>query len=89
MTSILRAGRKTLANKYRSISLKSILCKVVERIICESIVKCLHENRQFHDAQRGLRVDKSYRTNLLPTMDNVARLPHESEEVDLCFIYFS
>ena len=62
---IFKKGDKTKVENYRPVSLTSIVCKVLESIIKDNIVKFLEENNLIRDTQHGFRTGHSCLTNLL------------------------
>ena len=53
VTPIFKKGSKSLAGNYRPVSLTCILCKVMESIIRDAIVKHLAENKLLLPSQHG------------------------------------
>ena len=69
VTPIFKKGDKQKAENYRPISLTSIPCKVLERLVAERIIKHMNENKLLSPQQHGFIKGKSCTTNLLEYMD--------------------
>ena len=59
VTSIFKKGDRTLASNYRPISLTSIICKMLESLIKDAVMKHLLENHLVHSAQHGFIPSRS------------------------------
>ena len=46
-------GEKQIVNNYRSVSLLPICSRIIEKIIFDSIMRFLNENKLLNDAQSG------------------------------------
>ena len=69
VTPIFKKGSKVIASNYRPISLTSITCRVMERIIRDIMMKHLIDNNLISNQQHGFVNNKSCTTNLLETLD--------------------
>ena len=58
---------------YRPISLTSVPCKLMERIICDAIVKHMTDNNLFSKAQHGFIKGKSCVTQLLEFLEDITQ----------------
>ena len=55
-----KKGDKQIANNYRPVSLLPTCSKILEKIILDSIMRFLNENKLLSDAQSGFRPSDSY-----------------------------
>ena len=69
ITPIFKKGDRTDASNYRPVSLTSIICKVLERIIVIHILKHLKDNELRCKQQHGFTPGKSVTTNLIEAMN--------------------
>ena len=67
-------------------SFTSNICKIIERIIKDDIVKLLDKNEAVRDSQHGFSSKRSYLTNLLIFMEEVAEQLDSGEAVDVLYL---
>ena len=71
-TAIFKKGDKAMAINYRSVSLTCIICKVLESLvrdhIMKQIMKHLNKHKILLNTQHGFRKKSSCETQLLPTV---------------------
>ena len=56
---VYKKGPKTDLLNYRPISLTSVMCKILEKILVSNIVEHLEENKLLSPHQHGFRSGKS------------------------------
>jgi hypothetical protein len=86
---LFKKGDKLDPSKYRPVSLTSIVCKTMERIIKDNMMKYLIESEQLTNSQNGFINKKSCVTNLLETMDLVTNALEENYSIDILFLDFA
>nr|VZI44070.1 unnamed protein product [Spirometra erinaceieuropaei] len=69
ITPLFKSGRRASANNYRPVSLTSICCKIMEKIIKKALMQFLEQHHLLSDAQHGFRSGRSCLTNLLFTLE--------------------
>ena len=69
VTALFKKGKKSLASNYRPITLTSIVCKVLEKIMVEHLIKHLKSNNLEDESQHGFTPKKSTTTNLLQALN--------------------
>jgi hypothetical protein len=69
ITPIYKKGNKADPANYRPVSLTSVVCKILERIVSEAIVAHIKSNHLACAAQHGFTEGKSTTTNLLEALD--------------------
>jgi hypothetical protein len=69
VTPIFKKGSKNCALNYRPISLTSILCKIMEKIIRDAMIRFLLATGLLSMHQHGFVHAKSCATNLIETLD--------------------
>ena len=60
-----------IVNNYRSVSLLLICCKILEKVIFDSIMRFLNENKLLSDAQSGVRPSASCEYQLLSVVHDI------------------
>ena len=87
MVPIFKKGSKKdkESGNYRPVSLTSHICKILEKIIKEEIVKYLEENELIRDSQHGFRSRRSCLTNLLEFTENMLENKDDQVAVDILF----
>ena len=88
VTPIHKKGDRTDPSNYRPVSLTSQICKVLESIIRDKIVKHLTENNLLNDAQHGFREGRSCLTNLLETIEQWTEIIDEGDCIDVAYLDF-
>ena len=88
VTPIHKKGDRTEPNNYRPVSLTSQVCKVLETIVREKIVKHMRDNRLFSNSQHGFREGRSCLTNLLETLEQWTKILDEGDCIDVAYLDF-
>jgi gas vesicle protein len=89
VTPIYKKGTRLNPANYRPISLTSILCKLMEKIIKDDLTNYLNKNNLINKQQHGFVNNKACNTNLLETMDILTKLQSQKKNVDLLLLDFS
>ena len=74
---------------YRPVSLTSVCCKTMERILADQLTEYLEANTLLSNMQFGFRKGRSTEDQLLLTYDSISRLVDVGEMVDLVLLDFS
>ena len=69
VSAIFKKGQKTLPNNYRPVSLTCIICKVMESIIRDNVIKHMKKNNLFSTQQFGFIEGRSTVLQLMHVMD--------------------
>ena len=86
---IYKKGARYEALNYRPISLTSVPCKQMERILCKSIMAYLETNGLLNPHQFGFRAGRSTMDQLLLVYDSVSKRTDEGEVTDVILFDFS
>ena len=82
MCPIYKKGTKGDPGNYRPVSLPCVLCKVMESLIRDVIVKHLSEQSLIRASQHGFMAGKSTVTNFLAYMETLTKLLDDGQAVD-------
>ena len=82
VTAIFKAGDRKKAENYRPISITSICCRLMEKIIRDSIVEHLESNNLISPNQHGFRKGFSCATQLIECIEDWSEAVDEGKNVD-------
>ena len=88
VTPIFKKGSKSLPSNYRPISLTSVVCKMLETLIRDKLVKHLEDNNLIKNTQHGFRNKRSCLTNLLDFFYDILNQYDKSKAVDIVYLDF-
>nr|VZH99050.1 unnamed protein product [Spirometra erinaceieuropaei] len=88
ITPLFTSGSRASANNYRPVSLTSICCKIMEKIIKKALMQFLEQHHLLSDAQHGFRSGRSCLTNLLFTLERWTKARDEGSVVHAIYIDF-
>ncbi len=86
---LFKKGNKLDPTNYRPISLTSIVCKIMEKIIRDEIMNYLVINNLIISQQHGFVNNKSCITNLLETLDLITKALADGFDIDVLFMDFA
>lgn len=86
---IHKNGSRSSPGNYRPISLTSIVCKMMESIIRDSIMEHMHRNQLFSDDQHGFLPGKSCTTQLLEVLDSWMLSMDNHSGIDAVYLDFA
>ena len=89
ITPIYKKGDRSKPENYRPISLTSISCKLLEHIICSSVMKHLETNNLLSNSQHGFRKNRSCETQLILAIQDLAKGIDDREQQDVILLDFS
>ena len=82
-------SNRSKAVNYRPVSLTCICCKVMEHIICSNLMSHLDRHNILTDFQFGFRKKRSCETQLLITVDQLAKTLDDGKQTDCILLDFS
>ena len=88
LTPIFKKGNRSSAANYRPVSLIPILSKSCKHILHCAIINHLLEHNVLTDAKHGFRKKRSCETQLLITIDDLAKVLDERVQSDLILLDF-
>ena len=89
VTPLFKKGSRSEPANYRPISLTSVLCKIMEKMIKDELMRYLMKNNLINKQQHGFVYNKACNTNLLETMDTLTKLLADKESFDLLLLDFA
>ena len=87
--AIFKKEDRSLASNHRPISLTSVSCKIMEHIIFSHIMSYLEEFKILSDIQHGFRKHHSCETQLLITLEDLARNLDHGKQSDIILLDFA
>ena len=88
-TPIFKKGERSKASIYRPISLTSICCKVLEYIVHRNVMKHLDKFAILSDTQHGFRKRRSCESQLVTTIQHLAKGLDDKQQLDAVLLDFS
>ena len=89
ITAIHKKGARDVLSNYRPVSLTSVICKLFESFIKESIIEHMTENSLLADEQHGFVPYRNCMTNLLTSIEDWSTAIEEGKMFDLIYTDFS
>src|SRR6266568_4819827 len=89
ITPLFKKGKKSDPQNYRPISLTSLVCKVLESLIKDSILSHLNKFSLIRSSQHGFTKNRSCLTNLLEFMEEVTSTLDSRKPVDIIYLDFA
>jgi len=71
------------------VSLTAICCKLLEHTITSNIRKHLSQNKILHDSQHGFRSKRSCETQLVISIQDLAKSLADGNQIDIILLDFS
>jgi hypothetical protein len=89
VSPIFKKGSRLVPSNYRPVSLTSIVCKTMERIVAKKITNHFDANNQFTPHQHGFLKGKSCTTNMLEYVDILSSSIEQGIVIDVLYTDFS
>ena len=89
ISPVFKKGDVHLAENYRPVSLTSVLCKLLEHIICKHMLNHLEKNKILTNLNHGFRSGYSCETQLLVTLDELLHFNDKGLQTDIAILDFS
>lgn len=84
-----KKGSKCKPENYRPVSLTSVISKLIESIVKDSLVKHLDKYSLIRNSQHGFTSGKSCLSNLLDFFEEITKILDDGETVDLIYLDFA
>ena len=89
ITAIHKKGANSNVGNYRPVSLTSVICKIIESIIRDSILEYMVRNNLFSNDQHGFVPSRDCMTNLLLTIETLTTIIEDGGSVDTIYTDFA
>ena len=89
VSPLFKKGDRNKPSNYRPVSLTSISCKIFEHILFSNIMKHFDEHNIITDYQHGFRKSRSCESQLLLTVQDIAKGLDEGKQIDAILLDFS
>ena len=89
VTPVFKKGNRSTPANYRPISLTSIVCKILGRIIHTSVISHFERNNILTDCQHVFRKRRSRETQLILTINDLSRGLNDKQQIDAILLDFS
>ena len=86
---IFKKGERSKAENYRPTSLTSVICKMLEHVLCSQILDQCDKNNILTNAQFGFRKRRSCETQLLLTLQDLSSTVDCKGQIDVILLDFS
>lgn len=86
---LFKKGKKSEPENYRPVSLTSLICKIIESILKDSILDHLDKFSLINDSQHGFSKGRSCLTNLLVFMEEITYSLDQGNSVDVIYLDFA
>ena len=85
---LFKKGSRNKSENYRPVSLTSVICKLLERLIKDHLVDFLVKNKLINTSQHGFLKARSCLTNMLCFLEDVTKWVDEGSPVDIIYLDF-
>ena len=85
---LFKKGSRNKSENYRPVSLTSVICKLLERLIKDHLVDFLVKNKLINPSQYGFLKARSCLTNMLCFLEDVTTWVDEGSPVDIIYLDF-
>ncbi|MES9971492.1 MAG: reverse transcriptase family protein, partial [Candidatus Thiodiazotropha sp.] len=89
VTPLFKKGQKSNPGNYRPVSLTSVVCKCLEKIVRASVIEHLVRNNLISSAQFGFRSGRSCVLQLIDVMEDWSKLVENDESWDTVYLDFA
>ena len=88
VTPIFKKGNRSSPSNYRPVSLTAVVCKLMETLARDALVRHMKENHLLCQVQHGFVTGRSTTTQLLATLEDWTRVLDESGCIDTIYMDF-
>jgi len=88
ITPNFKKGRKEDPRTHRLVSLVSVSGKIMEQILLEVILRCVHNEELTHKGQCGFTKGRSYLTNMVALYIGVTKSVNKRRVTDISYLEY-
>ena len=88
ISAIFKKGNKSMAGNYRPVSLTSVVCKVLEKLLRDHIISHMEKNDLFTNKQYGFMAGRSTALQLIRVMDEWTEAVDNGNSIDCVYMDF-
>ena len=88
VVAIFKKGTRSNPGNYRPVSLTSVLCKMLESFVRDSVVNHMNDLNLYTSCQHGFRKKRSCVTQLLEVMEYLTDFLDEGNAIDIVYFDF-
>ena len=85
---LFKKGSRNKSENYRPVSLTSVICKLLERLIKDHMVEFLVKHKLLNSSQHGLLKARSCLTNMLCFLEEITKWIDVGSPVDIIYLDF-
>ena len=85
---LFKKGSRNKSENYRPVSLTSVICKLLERLIKDHMVDFLVRHKRLNSSQHGFLKARSCLTNMLRFLEEFTKWIDEGSPVDINYLDF-
>ena len=85
---LFKKGSRNKSENYRPVSLTTVICKLLERLIKDHLVDFLVKYKLINPSQHGFLKARSCLTNMLCFLEDVTKWLDEGSPVDIIYLDF-
>ena len=85
---LFKKGSRNKSENYRPVSLTSVICKLLERLIKDHMVEFLVKHKLLNSSQRGFFKARSCLTNMLCFLEEITKWIDVGSPVDIIYLDF-
>ena len=90
ITPVVKKGQKYLcSNYYRPISLTCVVSKLMEHVVCSSIMNRANMHNILYSLQHGFRARRSCETQLIDLVNDIANNTQSGLQTNICVLDFA
>ena len=90
ITPLFKKGERNVASNYRSVSLTSVVNKILKHIVHSSIMRHLDHHNILTDCQHGFRSQSSCESQLISNIQGIAeKLKSVKDQIDVIYLDFA
>ena len=89
VTPLFKKGLPSMRTNYRPVSLTSVICKLMERIIASQLLEYLRSHGVISKQQHGFLARRSTTTNLLETLNDWTIALRDNNKISAVYVDYS